>query len=104
VLFCRASAANPKARLKSNNYKVRMAQRDEERRKKAIVAELKAEKQAERTARIESQRRRNEQRQANTVKSSKVQIIKDTAKIKKMSKRQRKLVMTSAQFQKLGQF
>mmetsp|Transcript_19383 Transcript_19383/g.64990 ORF Transcript_19383/g.64990 Transcript_19383/m.64990 type:complete len:127 (-) Transcript_19383:303-683(-) len=90
----RASALNRSAALHTS-----WAQKTEERAKRrqvqlqqrALNEEIAKEKRMER-ARIEEKRRRREE---NRLKSGKLQVIKDPKKIKKMSKKQLRNVVTA---------
>jgi len=94
----RASAINKKARLQSGSYAERMAIKAKTLEQRHLIDELRAERDDEKKHQRLRAKQRRLQREKNALKSSKVQIIKDSAKIKKMSKKQRRLVMTAAQF------
>eukprot|EP01128_Nolandella_sp_AFSM9_P009422 TRINITY_DN6023_c0_g1_i1.p1 TRINITY_DN6023_c0_g1~~TRINITY_DN6023_c0_g1_i1.p1 ORF type:complete len:178 (+),score=56.55 TRINITY_DN6023_c0_g1_i1:52-534(+) len=90
----RASAKNPKARLKSGgSYKLRMEKKRQMDEQRAFFAEMEAaQNDAKRKAR-EKRQAKEERRKLNVVKSTQYQVLSSTMKVKKMSKKQRKLVM-----------
>jgi len=68
-------------------------QRQKDKQKKAIVAQLIKEQGEESKKERERIQARRKQREENTIKSSQYQIVKHTAKIKRMSKKQRRNLM-----------
>jgi len=90
---CSSRIASKSVRTK---WTVRKEQRQQEKEKKEILAEFQKEKDDERQKEKEKRQKRKRVREENIIKSSTYQVINDTLKIKRMSKKQKRSVMKLA--------
>jgi len=74
----------------NTKWEEKMEKRKQEKARKEILDSMKKQQEEDRQKERERIRNRRRQREENTIKSSTYQVIKNTSKLKKMSKKQRR--------------
>jgi len=90
------SSAKITSKAVRTKWAVRKEQRKDDKEKRDIVLEIKKEQEEERQKEREKRKNNKRRREENIIKSSTYQVVTDTSKIKRMSKKQRRLVMKLA--------
>eukprot|EP01125_Pyxidicula_operculata_P008137 TRINITY_DN2756_c0_g1_i1.p1 TRINITY_DN2756_c0_g1~~TRINITY_DN2756_c0_g1_i1.p1 ORF type:complete len:135 (+),score=46.66 TRINITY_DN2756_c0_g1_i1:37-441(+) len=82
-------------------WDIRQEQREKQKKRKEFMDQIKKEQDEDKERRNKARKEKKKRREENIIKSSSYQIINDTSKVKKMSKKQRKNVMKLADLTKL---
>jgi len=96
----RASSINRRQNLVAGSLKDRQERRAELKRTREAIAVLRAERDQEEDRKRAQRKGQQEHRQRMALKGTQVQIVSNTAKLKKLNKKQRQQYMTQAQLMK----